>query len=46
VAALEITEAVTPKASKIPRAPTGSWKLMRIEGHRRPKVEPGSATVK
>ena len=46
VAALEITEAVTPNASKIPRAPTGSWKLSRMEGHNRPSVEPGKATVR
>ena len=46
VAALETTEAVTPNASKTPRAPSGSWKLSRIEGHTRPRVEPGNATVR
>ena len=44
--ALETTEAATPNASSIPRAPTGSWKLSRIEGHKRPRVDPGRATVR
>ncbi len=46
VATLEMTEAVTPKASKIPRAPMGWWKLSRIEGQSRPRVEPGSARLR
>jgi hypothetical protein len=43
VAALETTEAVIPKTSRIPRAPTGSPKLSRIEGQSRPSVEAGRA---
>ena len=44
--ALDTTEAATPNASSIPRAPTGSWKLSRIDGQRRPRVDPGRATVR
>ena len=44
VATLETAEAATPAASTIPRAPTGSWMLIRIVGHSIPKVDPGSAT--
>ncbi len=43
VATLETTLAATPKASKIPSAPTGTPRLSRIEGHSWPRVEPGSA---
>src|SRR6266851_8782798 len=46
VAALDTTEAVIPKTSRIPRAPTGSPKLSRIEGQSRPRVEPGKATLR
>src|ERR1022692_4361073 len=46
VAVLEITEAVSPNASNSPRAPTGAPKLSRIEGHNRPRVEPGRATLR
>jgi len=44
VAALDTAEAATPAASTIPSAPTGSWMLMRIDGHSKPRVDPGSAT--
>jgi hypothetical protein len=46
VAALAMTEAATPNARNIPKAPTGSWKLSCIEGHNRPRVEPGKATLR
>jgi hypothetical protein len=39
-------EAVTPNASRIPSAPTGSRKLTSIEGQTRPRVGPGRATVR
>ena len=44
--ALAITVAVIPRASRMPRAATGSWKLTLIDGHNRPRVELGSATLK
>jgi hypothetical protein len=46
VATLEVTEAVIPKTSRIPRAPTGSPKLSRIEGQSRPRVEAGKAMLR
>jgi hypothetical protein len=46
VAALDTTAAATPATSTIPSAPTGSWMLIRIDGHSMPSVEPGSATLK
>src|SRR5690349_3145781 len=44
VTALETTEAAMPGTSRIPSAPTGWPRLSRIEGHSRPRVEPGRAT--
>src|SRR4029077_17486950 len=44
VTALETTEAAMPGTSRMPSAPTGWPKLSRIEGHSRPRVEPGRAT--
>ena len=44
--ALETTEAAIPGTSRIPSAPTGWPKLSRIEGHSRPRVEPGRATLR
>ena len=46
VAALETTAAATPATSTIPSAPTGSWMLIRIDGHSMPRVEPGRATLR
>jgi hypothetical protein len=46
VATLDSTEAVTPKASRRLRAPTGSCKLSRIDGHSRPRIELGSAILR
>ena len=46
VAALEMTEAVIPSSGRIPRAPTCTPKLSRIEGQSRPRVEPGRATLR
>ena len=45
VRALAMTEAVIPDTSRIPSAPTGWPRLSRIEGHSRPRVEPGRATL-
>jgi hypothetical protein len=44
VTALATTDAATPTARKIPRALTGSWRLIRADGHKSPRVEPGKAT--
>ncbi len=41
-----MTEAVIPNTSRIPRAPTGTPKLSRIEGQSRPRVELGKATLR
>ena len=46
VTALAITVAVVPRASRRPRAATGSWKLALIDGHNRPRVEAGRATLR
>lgn len=46
VTALETTEAAMPGTSRMPSAPTGWPRLSRIEGHSRPRVEPGSATLR
>ena len=44
--ALETTEAAMPGTSRMPSAPTGWPRLSRIEGHSRPRVEPGRATLR
>ena len=44
--ALAITVAAVPSASRTPRAATGRWKLTLINGHNRPRVEPGRATLR
>ncbi len=46
VTALEMTEAAMPGTSRMPSAPTGWPRLSRIEGHSRPRVEPGRATLR
>src|SRR5439155_22611702 len=46
VTALEMTEAAMPGTSRAPSAPTGWPRLSRIEGHSRPRVEPGRATLR
>jgi hypothetical protein len=37
--ALDTISAVMANGSRIPRAPTGSWRLTRIEGHTTPSME-------
>ncbi len=46
VSTLASTEPDTPMSSSSPSRPSGWCQLSRISGHSRPRVEPGTATLR